>query len=183
MTQETDVPDSVTYREVQEILRTFQASGWTGLTLEVRGMTITVGKNGPPAVAQAAPAKVQESHVPAPTVPERGFPATPAGASATPAAASPAPPPPSAPLDTTGLTAVRSPAVGAFWVAPAPGQPPFVEVGQSVAEGDQMAIVEVMKLMNPVLSSAAGEVVAVAATDAEMVEYEQVLFWVRPADG
>jgi acetyl-CoA carboxylase biotin carboxyl carrier protein len=119
---------------------------------------------------------VQESHVPAPTVPERGFPATPA-------AARPAPRPPSAPLDTTGLTAVRSPAVGAFWVAPAPGQPPFVEVGQSVAEGDQMAIVEVMKLMNPVLASAAGEVVAVAATDAEMVEYEQVLFWVRPADG
>jgi acetyl-CoA carboxylase biotin carboxyl carrier protein len=168
MTQETDVPDSVTYREVQEILRTFQASGWTGLTLEVRGMTITVGKKGPPAVAQAAPAKVQESHVPATTLPERGFPATPAA---------------SAPLDTTGLTAVRSPAVGAFWVAPAPGQPPFVEVGQSVAEGDQMAIVEVMKLMNPVLASAAGEVVAVAATDAEMVEYEQVLFWVRPADG
>jgi acetyl-CoA carboxylase biotin carboxyl carrier protein len=176
MTQETDVPDSATYREVQEILRTFQASGWTGLTLEVRGMTITVGKNSPPAVAQAAPAKVQESHVPAPTVPERGFPATTA-------AARPAPRPPSAPLDTTGLTAVRSPAVGAFWVAPAPGQPPFVEVGQSVAEGDQMAIVEVMKLMTPVLSSAAGEVVAVAATDAEMVEYEQVLFWVRSADG
>jgi 2-oxoisovalerate dehydrogenase E2 component (dihydrolipoyl transacylase) len=76
MTQETDVPDSVTYREVQEILRTFQASGWTGLTLEVRGMTVTVGKNGPPAAAQAGPAKVQESHVPAPTVPESGFPAT-----------------------------------------------------------------------------------------------------------
>ena len=59
-------------------------------------------------------------------------------------------------VDTTGCVAVRSPAVGAFWVAPGPGQPPFVEVGQTVAQDEQLAIVEVMKLMNPVVATARG---------------------------
>ena len=79
--------------------------------------------------------------------------------------------------------AVRSPAVGAFWVAPSPGQPPFVQVGQRVAQDEQLAIVEVMKLMNPVVATTAGEVVQICAANAEMVEYEQVLFWIRPTDG
>jgi biotin carboxyl carrier protein len=73
--------------------------------------------------------------------------------------------------------------VGSFWVAPSPGQPPFVQVGQMVAEEEQLAIVEVMKLMSPVLASTAGEVVEVCAANAELVEYEQVLFWIRPSDG
>ena len=84
-------------------------------------------------------------------------------------------------MDTTGCVAVNSPAVGSFWVAPSPGQPPFVQVGQTVAEDEQLGIVEVMKLMNPVLSPTAGEVVEVCAANAELVEYEQVLFWIRPS--
>jgi biotin carboxyl carrier protein len=76
--------------------------------------------------------------------------------------------------------AVRSPAIGSFWVAPSPGQPPFVQVGDAVTEDQQLAIVEVMKLMNPVVSPTAGEVVRVCAANAELVEYEQVLFWIRP---
>ena len=86
------------------------------------------------------------------------------------------------PADTTGLVEVRSPAIGSFWLAPSPGQPPFVEPGQVVAVHEQLAIVEVMKLMNPVVAPVAGEIVQVCVGNAEMVEYDQVLFLVRPAD-
>ncbi len=68
-------------------------------------------------------------------------------------------------------------------MAPSPGEPPFVEVGQVVGQDEQLAIVEVMKLMNPVLAPLAGEIVQVCAANAEMVEYEQVLFLIRPSDG
>jgi len=49
-----DVPESVTFREVREIIRTFGDSGWTGMTLELRGMRIVLGKDGPPASAASA---------------------------------------------------------------------------------------------------------------------------------
>ncbi|MHA6783679.1 acetyl-CoA carboxylase biotin carboxyl carrier protein [Pseudonocardia saturnea] len=180
----SETPDSVTRRGVQEVLRSFARSDWTGMTLEIDGMRITVGKNGPP--ASAARAELQESHLPAASRQQGGFTASPVAgppAASPPAATPPAAPPAAAPpADTTGLVEVRSPAVGAFWVAPSPGQAPFVEVGQVVAEHEQLAIVEVMKLMNPVVAGQAGEVVAVCATDAEMVEYDQVLFLIRPTD-
>jgi len=190
----SDIPESATFRAVQEIIRTFQGSGWTGMTLDVSGVHITVGKHGRPAgpvggpnAATAAPAAAD------PTAPAAAAPAA-AAPGAAPVTAAPvssaaariSPAPPSAPstsVDTTGCIAVQSPAVGAFWVAPSPGQPPFVQVGQRVAQDEQLAIVEVMKLMNPVVATTAGEVVQICAANAEMVEYEQVLFWIRPTDG
>lgn len=50
-----------------------------------------------------------------------------------------------------------------------------------MAKSDQLAIVEVMKLMSPVVSEVAGEVVAVQANNAEMVEFGQTLFLIRPS--
>jgi len=189
MTVEPDasVPDSVTHREVQEILRTFAASGWSSLELEVRGMRIVVGKDGPPAAATTAPAAgaATAGTVPVPVPVPAPAPVAPAAAPApvAPVRTPAAPAAPAAPVDTEGLVAIRSPAVGAFWVSPAPGQPPFVEVGQVVARDEQLAIVEVMKLMNPVVAPQPGEVVQVCANNAELVEYDQVLFLIRPTDG
>jgi acetyl-CoA carboxylase biotin carboxyl carrier protein len=182
----TDVESTVTFREVQEVIRTFQRSGWTGMTLEVGSLRITVGKDGPPSGA-AGPGPTSAVAVAAPAAPPGAAPSAQAAApvpSAAPAARTAAAPAATASVvDTTGCTAVRSPAVGAFWVAPAPGQPPFVEVGQTVEQDEQLAIVEVMKLMNPVVATVAGEIVQVCARNAEMVEYDQVLFWIRPTDG
>lgn len=190
----TDVPDSVTHRGVREVLRTFAASDWAAMTLEIGGMTITVGKHGPPtahapAAAAASTPALQESHGAAigsresvTATSEGPAAAAPAPASLAAAAAPPAPAPPAPPVDTTGLVEVRSPAVGAFWVAPSPGELPFVEVGNSVGENEQLAIVEVMKLMNPVVTPRAGVVVHILAANAEMVEYDQVLFLIRPSD-
>jgi acetyl-CoA carboxylase biotin carboxyl carrier protein len=78
------------------------------------------------------------------------------------------------------VLAVRSPTLGTFFVAPKPGAPPFVQPGDRVASDDTLGIVEVMKLMNPVKAPVAGEVVKVCASNNELVEYDRVLFWIRP---
>ena len=77
-------------------------------------------------------------------------------------------------------TAIESPSVGLFWRAPAPGAPPFVEVGARVAADETVAIVEVMKLMNHVVSPVAGVVTAIPVENGEAVEYGQPLVFVVP---
>jgi acetyl-CoA carboxylase biotin carboxyl carrier protein len=185
-----EVPDSVTFREVQEILRTFKDSDWTGMTVELHGMRITVGKQGPPTSAPSGASGSGGTGVPAveasAAAPVAAAPPAQARAIEAPTRATQAPTraePGPASRDLAGCVAVSSPAVGAFWVAPSPGQPPFVAVGDTVAADQQLAIVEVMKLMNPVLAPVAGVVEQVAVANAELVEYEQTLFWIRPSDG
>jgi acetyl-CoA carboxylase biotin carboxyl carrier protein len=72
-------------------------------------------------------------------------------------------------------TAIESPSVGLFWRAPAPGAPPFVEVGERVSPGDTVAIVEVMKLMNHVVATVEGEVTAILVENGAAVEFGQTL--------
>ena len=180
-------PERVTYRDVREILRTFRDSGWAAMTLEMDGMRITVGKDGPP----TAPAR-PVADVPTPTrqVASTTVPAVtytpPVDTADSANAADTAPgvdaPVPAASADTRGCIEITSPTVGAFWVAPSPGEPPFVQVGQKVEAGEQLAIVEVMKLMNPVVAPQSGEIVQICATNADLVEFDQVLFLIRPTD-
>jgi acetyl-CoA carboxylase biotin carboxyl carrier protein len=79
-----------------------------------------------------------------------------------------------------GLHAVRSPVVGTFYRAPAPGEEPYVEVGDRISEGQTLCIVEAMKLMNEIPSDVTGEVVEVLAENAGGVEYDQPLFYIKP---
>jgi acetyl-CoA carboxylase biotin carboxyl carrier protein len=81
-----------------------------------------------------------------------------------------------------GLHPVRSPLVGTFYRAPAPGEDPYVEVGDRVRAGEVLCIVEAMKLMNEISADIAGEVVEVLAENAEGVEYDQPLFYLRPEE-
>ena len=71
--------------------------------------------------------------------------------------------------------AVTSPMVGTVYVAPEPGKPPFVKVGDQVQEGDTLLIVEAMKTMNPILSPRGGTVTEILVHDAEPVEFGQSL--------
>ena len=71
--------------------------------------------------------------------------------------------------------AITSPMVGTVYVAPEPGKPPFVKVGDHVQEGDTLLIVEAMKTMNPILSPRSGTVTEVLVHDAEPVEFGQPL--------
>jgi len=70
---------------------------------------------------------------------------------------------------------VKSPMVGTFYLAPAPGSPRFIEVGKSVKVGDPIGIVEAMKMMNQIESDKAGVVKAILVEDGKPVEYDQPL--------
>lgn len=78
------------------------------------------------------------------------------------------------------LHEVKSPIVGTFYESPAPGAPPFVQVGDQVEAGQVLCIVEAMKLMNEIESDVAGEVVRRIASSGQPVEYGQPLFEIRP---
>ncbi len=78
-------------------------------------------------------------------------------------------------------TIVKSPMVGTFYVAPTPGASAFVEVGQRIAVGQTLCIVEAMKLMNAIESEVAGVLVERLVEDGQPVEYGQPMFRVRPA--
>jgi len=71
---------------------------------------------------------------------------------------------------------VRSPMVGTFYASPAPDKPPFVTVGQSVKAGDTLAIVEAMKMFNPIESDVSGTVLKVLIESGQPVEFDQPLF-------
>ncbi len=81
-----------------------------------------------------------------------------------------------------GLHLVRSPVVGTFYRAPAPGEGHYVEVGDHVGAGQTLCIVEAMKLMNEILADVSGEVMEVLVENSKGVEYDQPLFRIRPED-
>lgn len=79
-----------------------------------------------------------------------------------------------------GLHAVVSPSPGIFYCAPAPGKPPFVEVGQTVSEDTPVGIVEVMKLMNHVVAGVRGTVRAILVENAAPVQRSDPLILIEP---
>jgi len=163
---------SLSEDDVLQILELFDASDWDELSLTSGDVRLNVSKRGPMTQVLSPPAAAA---TPAPAV------STPA-----PAATTPAVPPAPVPVDEeppAGIAAVRSPTLGTFFAAPKPGAPPFVQPGDTVAAGDQIGIVEVMKLMNPVRAEVGGEIVKVCARNNELVEYDRVLFWIRPTEG
>ncbi len=81
------------------------------------------------------------------------------------------------------LIRVESPMVGTFYRAAQPGAPPFVEVGDVVAPGQTLCLLEAMKLMNEVKAEVEGVVRAVHAENAEPVEFGQLLFELEPLVG
>ena len=90
---------------------------------------------------------------------------------------------PEATPEANGLHAVRSPLVGTFYRAPAPGESSYVEVGDVVKAGQVLCIVEAMKMMNEIVADVSGEVVEVVAENSLGVEYDQPLFRLRPDEG
>jgi acetyl-CoA carboxylase biotin carboxyl carrier protein len=79
----------------------------------------------------------------------------------------------------SNLKQIKSPMVGTFYRAPAPGSEPFVDVGQAVAVGQTVCIVEAMKLMNEIGSDFSGVIRRVPIENGQPVEYGQPLFLVE----
>ena len=164
----------LTPQEVDALLAAFEESSWLELTLEVGGDTLHVSRrpDGRDSGASDAPS------------PNRTRAASADGR--VPSGDAPAPPPPATvdaepiPENRCGIPVV-SPSIGLFWRAPAPGAPPFVEVGSRVGADDTVGIVEVMKLMSPIRAGVAGIVTAVLVDNGAMVEHGQPLVLVETA--
>jgi len=146
--------DTALVRELAEML------GETGLTeIEVEDgeRKVRVSRGGGVAVAApvaAAPAAVL------------------AAASAAPAAA-PAEAPPAGGPDHSD--ALKSPMVGTVYMSAEPGAAPFINVGDTVSEGDTLVIIEAMKVMNPITADKSGTVKAILIENAQPVEFDQPL--------
>ena len=87
--------------------------------------------------------------------------------------------PQAAPLGRTDLTEITSPMVGTFYRAAAPGEEPFVEVGNSIKVGQTICILEAMKLMNEIESEFNAEIVEILVENGTPVEFGQVLMRVK----
>ena len=163
--------------KVEQVLQLIQAVSDSELTefkYEEDGVKLSLKKTGDkivqvqapamaPAVVQAAPAVIP---APAPV------PAAPAPAAEAPAAGGAA----GAEEELPAGNIVKSPLVGPFYAAPAEDAEPFVKVGDSVKEGQVLAIVEAMKLMNEIESDFTGTVKEILVENGQAVEYGQPLF-------
>jgi acetyl-CoA carboxylase biotin carboxyl carrier protein len=98
--------------------------------------------------------------------------------SAAPASESPAP---AAAPASDKLVTIKSPMIGTFYRSPKPGEPPFINVGDTVSVGQHICIIEAMKLFNEIESEVSGKVVKILADEASPVEYDQPLFLVEIA--
>jgi acetyl-CoA carboxylase biotin carboxyl carrier protein len=88
---------------------------------------------------------------------------------------------PKAEAPRSSLLEIKSPMVGTFYGAPEPGAKPYVSVGDRIAKGQIVCIIEAMKIMNELESEFDGVVREVGVTDSHPVEYGQVLFRIEPA--
>jgi acetyl-CoA carboxylase biotin carboxyl carrier protein len=101
--------------------------------------------------------------------------AMPAVAAAPAAAAAPASPIAKAEAEEDGHI-VMAPMVGTFYSASSPGSPPFVQVGDRVAAGDTLCIIEAMKMMNQIEAEVSGTIKSIRVQSGDPVEYGQILF-------
>ena len=83
--------------------------------------------------------------------------------------------------DDSKYITVKSPIIGTFYRKPSPDKPTFVEVGDSVKEGDVLCIIEAMKLFNEIESEVSGKIVKVLVDDSSPVEFDQPLYLVDPS--
>ncbi len=143
-------------QRIQEIVRIVQESGIGEVTIEEDGMRISVRST--PDLLPAGPEGEAPLALPEP---EQTLATAVSGT----------------------LVRVESPMVGTFYRGPQPGSPPFVEVGDVVAPGQTLCLLEAMKLMNEVKADVEGVVRGVHAENAQPVEFGQLLFELEPLVG
>ena len=83
--------------------------------------------------------------------------------------------------DDSKYITIKSPIIGTFYRKPSPDKPLFVEVGQIIAEGDVLCVIEAMKLFNEIESEVSGKIIKVLVDDSSPVEFDQPLFLVDPS--
>lgn len=160
---QTKEDDYVDISQIRELAKVVEDSGVGEITVEEDGMRISIRMPGAAPAASAAAAPVAA--------------AAPAAQPAAAPAAAPAAEEDSRPAN---WVKVPAPMVGTFYAAPAPGEPAFVKVGDEVAAGETLCIVEAMKLMNEIGAPQMGIVREICVEDASPVEYGTALFYIEP---
>jgi len=159
-------------REIQDLIKFVAKSGVSEVSLETDDFKLTVKTESPNKsgkdtvvyqVAAEAPAAMTIAAAPAPAI--------------TPTASTPAP---IAEVASNTIT-IKSPMIGTFYRSAGPDKPVFVNVGDEVAPGKVICIIEAMKLFNEIECDVKGRIVKVLVDDATPVEYDQPLFLVEPA--
>jgi acetyl-CoA carboxylase biotin carboxyl carrier protein len=157
----------ITFKDVAEILRIIDASQCEEVVIELEGLRLIVRRGNPERAL----------------VGEAAGPGGSEAAKGTPLRSAPGPGLKRAKaelLPAAGRLAVRAPMVGTFYRRPSPEAQPFVEVGTRVAQGDSLCLIEVMKLYTTIAAPADGVLEAIAVEDGAAVEFDQLLFVIRP---
>ncbi|WP_051389426.1 acetyl-CoA carboxylase biotin carboxyl carrier protein [Arthrobacter sp. 35W] len=179
----TEQAPTLTFQELDSILAIIDAAPRDGeVKITVGDVTLEIATRSSSPAAQpaaaTAPATVAaatpEAAPPAPAVPAPAV-AAPAPAAAASAAADGD--------DLGGLTAIPAPMTGVFYTRPNPSAEPFVAVGDTVVKGQDLAIVEVMKLMNRIGSPVDGIVRRICAESDSLVEHGSALFYIEAIGG
>ena len=140
-------------RKVKKLIELLEQSNINELEINEGDESVRISRGGTAVTYAPAPAPLAVAPAPiaAPAVAEVAAPAT----------------------EELAGHAVKSPMVGTFYASPAPGSPAFVSVGQTVAAGDVICIIEAMKMMNQIEADKAGTIGAILIEDGEAVEFDQ----------
>jgi|SRR5579872_360776 len=155
----------MTIAEIKELIELFNASGVAELEVQRGEDRVRIRRAG----------TIQEYSTPMPAGAAPGV----AGVAQPPAQPSSAPGAATKEPESTDVI-VRSPIVGTYYDAPAPGAAPFVQVGDQVEPGQVLCIIESMKLMNEIEAEVAGTVTSKLVENGRPVEYGEALFALRP---
>ncbi len=163
------------FKEILKIVDVFNKSDLTEMEIELEDpkVRIRLAKKEKEVILQAPPQQIQVQAAPPSTAPEPVQPAErPVEQEPEKKETPPDSPPP-------GIHVIKSPIVGTFYRAPAPGADPFVREGDQVRKGQVLCIIEAMKVMNEIESDVDGVVEKILVANGEPVEYGQPLFWIR----
>jgi acetyl-CoA carboxylase biotin carboxyl carrier protein len=152
-------------KQIQELVKLINKTNIGEITIEEEGVKITVKQKKDPVqhIVAGSAAPVYQSASVAPAA----------------AAAVTAPPTAATPKADNFIT-IKSPMIGTFYRQSGPGKPVLASVGDEVAVGKVVCIIEAMKLFNEIESEVKGKIVKVLVEDASPVEYDQPLFLVEP---
>ena len=159
-------------RDINQLAILFREGGWRELQVTADGFSLLFSNDPDSGLVTGSPVTANAARVPAPAIAvamaetakaELVVPAATIGSGAVDPA----------------WHAVTAPNLGTFYRSPKPGSPPFVELGQQVAADTELCLLEVMKLFTSVNAGIAGTIMQVCAADAELVEGDQVLFYLQ----
>jgi len=159
---------SLTFKDVTEILKLIDASDCDEVILELEGARLVVRRNTA-GTAAASYTPVSREEAPA------TLPAVETASASTKKALPPEQPASSEP----GVTDIRAPMVGTFYRCPSPDDPPFVEKGARVKQGEALCLIEVMKLFTTIEAPVDGIVGSILPEDGALVEFNQILLQIR----